>query len=367
MGIDTATSAKATVHAYDRVADLPGWDALLGVDDCYLSAPWLDIVESTAGVPMRYLLARRGGRPVAGLATALLDTSAPWLLGRPDTLLEHCADEGMPGAAGLLADLPAADVLMPSLVCGGRHLGRTRIVGTAEATGADLVDLLDEAERIARAHAARSVGFLYVDERDESLRGLLERRGYRRHESARYCWLSLRGGGFDGYVNTLSAHRRRRVLAERRRVVAAGVDVQVEPFTSSMIARLAGLETMLFTKYGMREWKPERSAELLGRVHEVFGDRAVVSVARAAGEIRGFGLLLRFGDQWFAHRTGFDYEFQRKLPLYYEVLYYRPAEVAEDHGVRAIHYGIGSTEAKVLRGCASVAQYSYLRTLEVAR
>ena len=270
----------------------------------------------------------------------------------------------MPDAATVLAGLPSPDVLMPSLVCGGRHLGRTGIVRGAAATDADLADLLDEAERVAVARAARSVAFLYVDERDEPLRGLLERRGYRRHESARYCWLSLPGGGFDGYANMLSGHRRRRVLAERRRIAAAGVEVRIEPYTPSMIGRMADLETMLFAKYGMREWKAERSVEFLHRVHEVYGDRAVVSVARAAGEIRGFGLLLRFGDQWFAHRTGFDYEFQRTLPLYYETLYYRPAEVADDHGVRAIHYGIGSTEAKVLRGCDSVAQYAYL--LEVA-
>ena len=359
MGIDIVTPGET--HACERVADLPGdWDGLPGADDCYLTRSWLTVVESTAGVPMRYLLARRAGRPVAGLATALLDTSAPWLLGRPDTLLAQCTEAAMPGAAAVLAGLPSPDVLMPSLVCGGRHLGRTGFVRTAEATDADLADLLDDAERRARSHAARSVAFLYVDERDESLRGLLERRGYRWHESARYCRLSLPGGGFDGYLDTLSAHRRRRVLAERRRIAAAGVDVRIEPFASSMVDRMADLETMLFAKYGMREWQAARSAEFLARVREVSGDRAVVSVARAAGEIRGFGLLLRHGDQWFAHRAGFDYEFQRRLPLYYETLYYRPAEVAADHGVRAIHYGIGSTEAKVLRGCASVAQYSYL-------
>ncbi|TCO62904.1 GNAT family N-acetyltransferase [Actinocrispum wychmicini] len=365
---DTATPTGTVLDTFERAVDMPAgvWDALLTADDFYLSSPWLAVVEATARVPMRYVIARRAEAATAALATALLGTDAPWTLGRPDTLLDHSVAEELAGAAALRATLPddLAGALLPSLVCGGRHLGRTRIGLSAAANRADLGTMVEEAERIAESRSARSISYLYLDGRDHLLRELLAAQGYLSHVSAGYCWLPLPAGGFDGYLKVLSAHRRRRVLAERRRLLLEGVDVRIEPFTPAVIARMAELETRLFAKYGMSSWRVEQSEEFLHQVHDLLGSRAVVSIARAGGEIRGFGLLLRFGDQWFAHRTGFDYGFQRKLPLYNEVLYHHPVEVAESMGIVAIHYGIGSTEAKLLRGCKSVPQYSYIRVLE---
>jgi uncharacterized protein len=371
------TADPLRLDMFDHAADLPAevWGSTLSVDDFFLSQPWLKVVEATARVPMRYLVAHRADRPVAALATALLDDSAPWSLGRPDRLLALGVAEGRAGAAELRDALPddLAGALLPTLVCGGRHLGRTRMGLSAEASRDDVHTLVELAEQVAETRGARSVCFLYTDERDEPLRAVLDARGYACHESARYCWLSVPDGGFDGYLAGLSAHRRRRVRAERRRLRDAGIEMRLEPLEPAIVDRLADLETQLFAKYGMTAWQPRLSAELLHQVRTVLGERAVVSVARAGGKIRGFGLLLRFGDQWFVHRTGFDYEFQAEyqpesrsgLPLYNEVNYHYPLEYTERFGIRDIHYGIGSTEAKLLRGCQSTRQFSYLRPLPV--
>ncbi|HKE99177.1 MAG TPA: GNAT family N-acetyltransferase [Actinomycetes bacterium] len=366
------SAAEAGVRVVDSAAQVPAtaWDALVGPEDLFLSSRWLRVAEATAGVPMRYLLLARGGRPVAGLPAALAGTAAPWLSGRPDTLLERCAREGMPGAAECRGALPVdlAGALLPSLVCGGRHLGRTRVVGgpAAGAVNGDgtraagaAAELVAAAERLARTLGARSVAFLYVDDRDAALRGALAARGYAGHVSGSYSWLPLAPGGFSGWLAGLSAHRRRRVLADRRRLEAAGVQVRLEPLTAAAIPRLAELEAELLTRYGLR-WVPAQSERVLRRVLAELGGDALVSVASGGGGVRGFALVLRHGPAWFAHRAGFDYAWQGRLPLYFEVLYHHLIEQAPAAGVTAIHYGTGSAQAKRSRGCLAADQHAFL-------
>jgi uncharacterized protein len=369
----------AGLEAYTEAAALPAgdWDSLLGPDDLYLSTRWLRIAEAESAVPMTYLLARRAGTPtttppalappVAALATAEVDVSAPWRLGRPDTLLAIAAEEGRPGARECLAALPGdlGAALLPGLVCGGRHLGQTAVLRGAHATRADVADLVTAAERLATSKNLRSVSFLYVDDADTVLRDELSARGYLRHDCAELSRLPLPPGGYDAYQRQLSPRRRKRVRAERRKIAAAGVDAGVEPLSAHALPRLGALEAQLFAKYGMPGWSAELSQRFLARVLDVFGTDALVSLTRADGEIRGFALLLPLRDRWFLHRVGFDYAFQAEhhLTLYYETLFYAPVERAAVDGITAIHYGIGSVEAKRSRGCTASTQHAYVLPL----
>jgi hypothetical protein len=167
------------VQVVKYAAQVPAaqWDALAGPDDCFLSARWLRVAEATAGTELNYLLsADSQGRLAGGLATVLAQPGSPWLLGRPDTLLEFCARDGLPGAAECLAALPGspADTLLPSVVCGGRHIGRSRVLlrggpdGAADQAATDR--LVAAAEELTRSCGARSTVFPYVDERDTVLR-----------------------------------------------------------------------------------------------------------------------------------------------------------------------------------------------------
>jgi uncharacterized protein len=362
------TSPAVEVSRHHRAAALPTqeWSALLDPFDFFLSPPWLRVVEATAGVPIWYLLARQGQDAVAGLPTALADSNATWALGRPDTVLSRCERDRRAGASALRQTLPAADpaALLPSLVCGGRHLGRNRIVyrrGTDEKV---LASLVAAAEDLASSRGAASTVFLYVDEQDRSLRHILDERGYRSFASGEVSSLPLPPGGFTAYVNGLSAHRRRRVLAERRTVAAADVKMSIEPLTTALVPTLAKLETSLYHKYGVEHWQPELSVHALNRILDILGDAALLCLARADDDVRGFGLILRFRDTWYMHRCGFDYARKGALPLYFETLYYHPIEIAPDHGVTALHYGTGSVDTKRSRGCMASEQRAYLRMLE---
>ncbi|MBQ1092088.1 GNAT family N-acetyltransferase [Streptomyces sp. B93] len=371
--MSAGTTAAREAHDVVRVPDaaaLPGagWGGLVGPEDFFQTPRWLAVQERNSGTTMDFLVRRRAGRPVAALVTAWADDSVPWLLARPDAMLARAVADEEPEAAVRLADTAGGDpaALLPSLVCGGRHLGRTRPLAAPDALPADVAALVAEAERLAADRGAASVCFPHVDERDTGLVELLRERGYRSHPSAHYAWLPIPPGGWDQFLAEMSKHRRRRVRLERRALAEAGVDVRVEPLTADLVPRLGQLDCNLLRKYG-NPASPEHSAGLIAFIAEVMGDDVMVSVARKDGAVVGFGMVLRSRsrgrEEWFGHRAGFDYDAQGKLPLYYDVLYYRVLEAAAAQGVTVLHAGIGSVEAKLARGCLASQEHSYLLRL----
>ncbi|MBB5936173.1 GNAT family N-acetyltransferase [Streptomyces zagrosensis] len=351
-------SGESALIRWEHTADIPvdDWDGLTGPDDLFLSHRWLRVVEETARTPMRYLCVQRADQPVAALATALATADVPWVAGRIDHLLDRCADEGFDGAADLMRRLAGgATSLLPTVHCGGRHVGRTRVLhaaGPLHASREDVELLVAEAEKIAADSSSASVSYPYVDERDTVLVEVLRDRGYSSFTSGNYHALPIDPAGFSAYVAALPRKRRLSVLSERGRVRAAGLNITHEPVTPQIIGTLAELEVQLLAKYGL-SWPVERSAAAIGTAAARFEDDASVLLGRADGAIRGFALMLRRGDQWYARQCGFDYGFLGKLPLYYELLYYFAVERAAELGVATIQYGIGSDTAKRSRGCAS--------------
>ncbi|MFE4974502.1 GNAT family N-acetyltransferase [Kitasatospora sp. NPDC056651] len=358
-GFETAESAEVARR---------GWAELLRPEDLYLGERWLKVAERTAGCPMRYLLHDEDGVPTAGLATALADATAPWVLGRPDTLLGFSAEAGRPGAAEILAALPGppADSLLPTLVCGGRHMGRSRVVTRAGTGRAAIEALVARAEELAAEQGAASVAFPFVEEGDAPLRAVLEARGYLRHESGRYSTLAVGPGGFEEYLTGFSGTRRRSVQAERRRIRAAGVELRIEPLSAGLVPRLGELEAQLMAKYGIT-WTAAQTEEVLGEMLAAFGEDVLVVLAEADGAIRGFATLLEFRGHWYARQSGFDYAYQseKKLALYFETVYYFPVEAAARRGIGAIQFGLGSEDTKLSRGCTAETQYGYLLPLGV--
>ncbi|MFJ7302084.1 GNAT family N-acetyltransferase [Streptomyces sp. NPDC099088] len=371
-GTGPYAAGRSDVRPVADAAGLPGagWDELLGAEDFFQTSRWLAVQERNSGTTMDFLMRHRDGDPVAGLVAAWADDSVPWLLARPDAMLARALEDGgTPEAEAVLREVAGGDpaALLPSLVCGGRHLGRTRALAGPHAGPGDVEALVERAEQLARERGAASVCFPHVDVRDAALVDLLHARGYRSHLSAHYAWLPVPPGGWDEFLANMSKHRRRRVRLERRALAEAKVEVHLEPLTKALAPRLGELDCNLLRKYG-NPASPEHSTGLLSWISEVMGDDAMVSVARQDGAIIGFGMVLRSRargeEQWFGHRAGFDYEAQGKLPLYYDVLYYRVLEAAAREGVSVLHAGIGSIEAKLARGCLASEEHAFLLRLD---
>lgn len=353
-----------TVESAGRLHEVR-WDSLLSPADPMQSSGWLSIQERHSRTPLWYTVIRDGDRPVAGLVSVKADDTVPWLLARPDAQLEAARRENRTGAAELLGGIQP-DALLPALVCGGRHIGRTRPLLGPDAGREELDDLLTAAESLARAEGLRWVTFPHVDARDASLMEELHERSYTWFESATGCWIDVPTDGMDGYLAGMSQSRRRRVRRDRKEVGAAGFTVSVEPLTVEMAPRLGELDAALLRKYG-NPADADSSAAMIGELAERLGDDVLVSVARRDDEIAGFGVLVRqrVGDeeQWHGYRAGFDYETQGSTPLYFEVLYYSAIEAAAAQGVSVLNVGVGSTDAKVAHGCESSEQRCYIKEL----
>ncbi|HEY7144973.1 MAG TPA: GNAT family N-acetyltransferase [Streptosporangiaceae bacterium] len=379
----------AQVQVLDRAASVPAaLDGLTGPGDAYLSTKWLRVAEATADVSMRYLLHQRGGQLGGALATALATPQSPWLLGRTDSVLEFAARDDLPGAAQCLAELtggravprtveevtsaltdpqpdaPATGALLPSLLCGGRHVSFSRALTRAdgEARQAVIGDLAERAEGVAAGLGARSAAFLYVEEQDARLRAALAERGYLSCVSGLHAQLCLPDGGFAGYQAMLPRKRRQSMASERRKVAAAGIEIRREPLTTDLIASLAELESALFAKHGGR-WTTGQSVAVMTAIMAELGPEAFTFVARLDGAVCGFTLVVTHKGDWFVHRGGFDYQRVGDLPLYFELTYNLVIESAAAAGARAVHHGMGALDTKRARGFEVRTAYLYVKPL----
>lgn len=353
----------STLESADRLHDV-GWDSLLSSSDAMQTVGWLTIQERRSPTPLWYHVIRDGDVPVAGLVSVLADDRVPWILARPDTQLRSARESNPLEMASELTLIDPAD-LLPALVCGGRHVGRTRPVGT-HASANELDRLLEAAIALARAEGLRWITFPHVDTRDRLLIQTLERRGFMSFASGAACWIDVPHDGLDGYLARMSQVKRRRIRRDRKEVAAAGFTVSVEPLTPAMAPRLGELDAALLKKYG-NPYDADASAVLIEELATELSDQVLVSVARRANTIVGFGILLRHRvrgeEQWHGYRAGFDYEAQGTTPLYFDVLYYAVLEAAAARGVSTLNVGLGSTEAKVAHGCESSEQRCYLKEL----
>ena len=306
-----------------------GWDALLDVEDAFQTRAWLE-VQARIGHDISVHVAGPAGRAEAGLVTAWADEQTPWLLARPDALLRRAREEGLPGAATAWPGSP--DDVLPSLVCGGRHLGRTRPVRRPGAPDA-AVDCRRGRRRTRGGRAGRALACPSPTS-TSATSGCVRcwRAAATPGTSAEtLCWLDVPSDGWEAYLAAMTQHRRRRVRLERRAVEEAGV---VGPGAGAAgrtprTARASSTPTC-WPSTATRP-VPEGSTRSLKLLAEGLGDDALCVLAELDDEVVGFGVVVRSRsrgrEHWFGHRAGFDYEAQGDLPLYYEVLYYRVLEL----------------------------------------
>lgn len=358
------TIERAATAAELRAA---GWDDLAGPGDLYLSADWLRLLETLQVGRPGYLLGRdaRSSRLVAGLACYRLEAAST---ASPFTRLDRflLALPAIPGAIDHAEAEERAASLLPTLLCGGRQIGLSRLLTAPAEPGRRperVARMIAAAEELARGQGARSLAFLYVEGDDVALRTELAAAGFRELPSYGNHVLDVRWADFDGYLATLSGQRRHAVRRERRRLRNAGVDVSVRRLEQEDVPVLVELEAALAGRHGSARSRAQLRASLdaiAGRMPE----RSLLVLARHGGVARGFALFIRWQNELYARHTGFDYAFQGKLPLYFEVLFYEVAARAPALGLSRVYYGVTSGQAKLSRGCRPVPQLACVRALD---
>lgn len=164
------------------------------------------------------------------------------------------------------------------------------------------------------------------------------------------AWIPIPAGGWEEWLDSLpSRHRARRIRHEARIFQAAGYDVSrrtLEECSDDVGRLLARTQS----RYG-RASDAAMLTAVFREQGKLAGPAAQVLLCGPPGEPPvGFCLYYRSGDVIYLRAAGFDYQRLRNAAEYFNLTYYLLAMEAGATGVRWLHAGIGSLEAKALRG-----------------
>lgn len=342
------------------------WDDLVGAGDFYASTDGFRYYEAFLRSRAWYLLGRSptSQRLVAGLSCHFLDVEDP---ASPFTRLDQVLARLCGESAGASARM-RAHYLLPALLCGSRTAGYSRALcreSHPSLRHRSLRRLVAEAETLAREVGARTMSFLYVDDNDGDLGAILPMQEWLTIRNGDYYVLDIAWTDFNGYLAPFQSKRRISIKRERQKLREAGIQMHVGPLDEAVIPELAALEELLKRRYGSPRTAENIATSFRTLLH-LYPGRVTVVTARQLDAIRGFAIFVQWGDDLVARDTGFDYDFQggSHLPLYFETIFYTPAEWAPTHGVRRIHYGMEADEAKRNRGCWAIGQTSFIKALD---
>ncbi|MFF2079192.1 GNAT family N-acetyltransferase [Kitasatospora sp. NPDC058162] len=355
---------NTTVTVHRDLADLPHpgtahWDTLFGPRGFYAASPWLGHAQATAATAPYYFTVTDGAEWIGALPAYPLEQDTPYVFCSPgrvvDTLHRQATGEPAPWAAEL----------MPALACGGRNPSHTK---AGVAPGLDprrrrevLAAMVAEAERQAWAAGLQSVSFLYVDEDDDLLRGVLADAQYiSLPGQTAYSLTVPEDGSFDSYLARFDQRHRVKLKRELRALAEAGVTYRTRPLTEELIDQIAPLEMALYARHGTTA-NPTAFRAVFDSIAANTGHTARVTTAHLDETLIGFALTFTHGGELYARQAGFDYDAKGRLPVYFGLVYYELLRLALAEGLTHIHYSTGSDRVKLSRGCTPRPQHTYLK------
>lgn len=349
--------AGALTHGYAGVAD---------PDDLYHSPQWLAMDEEVKiARPFSVVSQDQDDTATAATWGLVVEDTAFWPFMRIDTVLSRLIEEqGLASGPDVTRALAA---LMPSAYLGALRGGTTRLQvrpglspgETSEALGA----VLRGAEDMAAEEGLRSVACFYAPADDQPLRQALAERDYLCFGLAHHVAV-LPVSTFEDYVGAMTKGRRDNLRSERRKIARAGVEIQVEPLTRDLSEQMLPLEAQLYLKYGHESHPTEMARILHHQVIEGFPGNAPVITARCDGVLRGYAAFIQAGRTLYSRDIGFDYTWEPRLPLYYEVLFYAAVELAARLGAQLINYSYAAEETKISHGCRLLPRIGYVKAFD---
>ncbi len=345
-----------------------GYGELSDPDDLYHSPRWLRMDEKTGiarPFSVLYLPDGDDGRAVAATWGLVVDDAAFWPFMRVDTVLATLLQQrNVPVTAGMEKTLLS---LMPNAYLGALRGGTTRLrvdpLLPPDTARRAISEVLGGVEAMARAQDLRSVAFFYVPAEETLLRQVLGQRGYLEFGPTLNVSILQVPPTFEDYLRKLSKSRRRNVSWERNKIARSGVQVGLEKLDRKLSEEMLPLEAELYRKYGHEQHPTEMARILHHEVIEQFGDAAQVITVRAEGALRAYAAYIQSNKTLYSRDAGFDYAWQKKLPLYYEVVFYAAIELAIRSGVQQIYYSYAAEETKVSRGCDLHPRRTYVKAL----
>ncbi|MGW2039578.1 GNAT family N-acetyltransferase [Streptomyces virginiae] len=363
------------------------WDALVPPAQVYLSYDWLRAVEECFGFELVLFLLRDGGRTVAGVQGLLVRDPDAFPYHDPtgalfgDYEMDHLrqalerdrSPQESAEAGALLAAVVRAEAGhtraagYPALVMTSPY-GYASDVLTLPGTDREgaIGELLAAVDAFCRAEEIPSQSFLWESGGDAALHRALAGHGYLEFLSdLEYDLDTGACASLEEYLGTLERKRRTVVRAEIRKFGEAGLCVErVADPDPALIARCAELSEGQQKKYGLpvdrgameRLFTALLAAPALGPALYVVRRRDV-----QGPDVLGFLLCLEAGGVLHPKFLGFDATEVGSGYAYFNLVFYHQVERAVAGGARRISYGMGSADAKRLRGCRPAPVRGWIR------
>lgn len=326
------------------------WDAGLGHAPATLRRRWITLAEGRIpGGAHTFSLGGDEGRSIA-LVGGVVDAPTGHVRFDPFRVLSGgSVDEGVVANGPHPWQDRVSDEVFPSCLLMFPNY-ETAPVGPGARDPEALREYVTALIGWCRRHGVRSISALFLRPDYPEFLDALRQARFDVVPMVDRCDLAVTWHDFDGYVAGLPRKRRFVVRRELRDIAARGVIISERTLRDDE-PELVRLRHQIVTKYGGTP-DPDREAGSLRHLREHFGAQNVLVVeARQDGDLLCFSILIRDGDHWTVLMSGTDYERPDSSFTYFATMFYRPAELAPRHGIRTLAYGLGTVQAKRLRGC----------------
>jgi hypothetical protein len=345
-------ASRAVPHVFTVDDHLPeNWDEFAADAPATLRRRWITLAEGRIPGGIRtFTLRDRDGAPrVAAVGGVPAEPTGHVRFDPHRVLSGGSAQEGVvPDGPHPWAGLPAGVAFPGCLLMFPNY--ETAPAGPGSHDPADCAAFVDGLVDWCRAEGLRSVSGLFLRPDHPEFLAALADAGFDVVPMVDRCDMDVAWDDFDGYLAGLPRKRRFAVRRELRDIAAAGI-VLGERDLRADEPELVRLRRQIVTKYGGVP-DAEREAASLRHLREHFGPGNVtVCEARQGEALLSFSILVRDGAHWTVLMSATDYERPDSTFTYFAAMFYRPAHLAPELGIRSLSYGLGTVEAKRLRGC----------------
>lgn len=352
-----ATPSHLSCRAIDTLGQIPAqhWNALIPkqAGQVFLRHEWLAALETSGcvggdtGWVAQHLLLSPEGIPHQILA------ALPLYL-KYHSYGEYVFDWAWADAyqrSGLAYYPKLLSAIPFTPVSGPRFLGQPQY---ARALKLSLEQIVNDQE-LSSAHVLLPPAGEELPKSDQggASKAWMERKGVQFH------WFNQGFRHFEDFLNSLSQPKRKKIRAERRKALDAGVSCRWKIGTDISPADWLHFMACYTATYHAHRSEPYLNLEFFQSAHQAMPEAFVMIIASAGDQDVGASLLIREGDRLYGRHWG---SIAHVPFMHFEVAYYQSIEFAIEQGCQVIEGG-AQGEHKMARGFMPVETRSwhYLR------
>lgn len=336
-------STRAAMHltVHESIDDIPAaeWNRIAGTGYPFARHEFLAALQhhgcvgEALGWVAQHLALRDPAGELAGAVPMYLKDNSYGELVFDWSWAEAYARAGLPYYPKLVVAIPYTPATGPRLLHDPGHPQGGRIAA----------ELIEGARGQAERLEASSVHWLFPPEGQLKA---LERQGLMRRTGYQFHWENRGYRDFEDFLDTFTAHKRKKLKRERRRVAEAGIDIELvrgDRASDGQIEAAARLYGSIFDrKWGMATL----NLGFFREVAETMGEQLLLWLARDRADYVAGAICFRSDDTLYGRHWGSTADYHS---LHFELCYYQGIEYCIENGLRRFEPG-AQGEHKVSRG-----------------